>query len=207
MALKDKLPNQILYLAFITMEEILGPNGLKSILNYTKLQKFIDNSPPNNMELEQSYEDFTRLMTGLIDVLGEQGSRTILFQAGKRSFEIILEQFPGLLNLDGVEPADRTPERMFGELVRIQNITFDAAKYIFGDIYTCYENEEGYVIELAPCYWCHGLRTKAPICHAGTGMSTAIGRWVTGQDIKVEETLCIARGDDRCRHVMYRPKK
>lgn len=207
MSLKGKLPNQVLYLGFMAAEEILGLNGLNSILNYAKLQKFIGNYPPNNLELEQTSEDFTRLMAGFIEVLGERGSRTITFQLGKRSFEIILEQFPALLNIDGIQPDDRTPDRLFDEFIRLQGIMFEAAKGIFGDIYNCYASEEGYVIELSPCYWCAGLKTSAPICNAGTGFSHAIGRWIVGQDLKIEETLCIARGDDRCRHVVYRPGK
>ncbi len=104
-----------------------------------------------------------------------------------------------------MEPHERTPERMFGEFVRLQGIMFEAAKQIFGDIYTYYENDEGYVIELSPCYWCRGLKTDAPICNSGAGFSHAVGRWIVGQDLRIEETLCIARGDDRCRHVIYRP--
>jgi predicted hydrocarbon binding protein len=205
MPLKEKLPNQIFYLGMISAEEILGLNGLNSILNYAKLQKFIGNYPPNNLELEQTSEDFTRLMAGFIEVLGERGSKSITFQLGKRSFEIILEQFPSLLNIDGITPDERTPGRLFDEFVRLQGIMFVAAEHLFGDIYTCYENDEGYVIELSPCYWCRGLKTGVPICNAGNGFSHAIARWIVGQDLRIDETLCIARGDDRCRHVIYRP--
>lgn len=205
MSLKGKLPNQVFYLGMIAAEEILGLNGLNSILNYAKLQKFIGNYPPNNLELEQNSEDFTRLMAGFIEVLGERGSRSITFQLGKRSFELIVEQFPALLNLDGITPEERTPERLFDEYVRLQDIMFIAAKQIFGDIYNCYENKDGYVIELSPCYWCLGLKTKGPICNAGTGFSHAVGRWIMGQDLRIEETLCIAAGDEICRHVIYRP--
>ncbi len=207
MPLKEKLPNQIFYLGLMSAEEILGLNGLNSILNYAKLQKYIGNYPPNNLVLEQTSEDFTRLMSGFIEVLGERGSKSITFQLGKRSFEIILEQFPSLLNIDGIMPDERTPERLFDEFVRLQGIMFVAAEQLFGDIYTCYENDEGYVIELSPCYWCRGLKTGVAICNAGTGFSHAIARWIVGQDLRIEETLCIARGDDRCRHVIYRPGK
>ncbi len=205
MSLKEKLPNQIMYLAFISSEYVMGVNGLNAILNYSKLQKFIGNYPPNNLELEQSSEDFTRFMSGLIGVLGEKGSRTIAYQIGKKSFDIIREQFPSLLNIEGVEPQEMTPDRLFGEYVRIQGIMFEAAKGIFGDIYKYYEDEKGFVSEVSPCYWCKGLKTKEPICNAGTGFAAAIAKWIIGQDVKVEETHCIAAGDEICRHVTYRP--
>jgi len=205
MPLKEKLPNQIMYLALISCEDVMGANGLNAILNYAKLQKFIGNHPPNNLELEQSSEDFTKFLSGMIGVLGEKGSKTITYQIGKKSFDIIREQFPSLLNIEGVELEDRTPDRLFGEYVRIQGIMFEAAKAIFGDIYNYYEDDRGFVSELSPCYWCKGLKTQTPICNAGTGFAAAIAKWIIGNDVKIEETHCIAAGDEKCIHVTYRP--
>ncbi len=207
MPLKEKLPNQVLHLVFIVAEEILGKNGLNSLLNYTKLQKFIGNYPPNNMEMEQGFDDLSRIMTGLIEILGEHGSKTISFQIGKRTFEIIRDKFPSMLKINEIEPQERTPDRLFDEFVRIQGIMFEAAKEIFGDIYKYYETEEGYVIELSPCYWCIGLKTDRPICNAGNGFSFAVGQWIVREDLKIEETHCIAKGDKMCRHLIHRPKK
>ena len=205
MPLKEKLPNQIMYLAFMSSEYVMGVNGLNAILNYVKLQKFIGNYPPNNLELEQSSEDFTCFISGLIKVLGERGSKTVTYQIGKMSFDIIREQFPSLLNINGVEPQEMNPDKLFGEFVRIQGIMFEAAKAIFGDIYNYYEDEKGFVVEQSPCYWCKGLQTKEPICNAGTGFAAAIAKWIIGQDVKVEETHCIATGDEKCVFVIYRP--
>ena len=207
MPLKEKLPNQVFHLVFTVVEEILGKNGLNSLLNYTKLQKFIGNYPPNDMELEQSFDDLTSIMTGLLEILGNHGSKTVTFQIGKRTFEIIRDQFPSLLNIEGIEPQERTPDRLFDEFVRIQGIMFEAAKAVFGDIYTYYECEEGYAVELSPCYWCIGLKTDKPICNAGNGVSFAIAKWITGQDLNGEETHCIAKGDKMCRHLIHRPKE
>ena len=50
MSMKDKYPNQLYYMLLITAEEILGKNGLNSVLNYAGLQKFIGDYPPSDME-------------------------------------------------------------------------------------------------------------------------------------------------------------
>lgn len=206
MSLKGKLPNQIISLAITTIEEVTGRNGVNSILNYTNLQKFIDNYPPYNLELEQSSDDFARLLTGIIDVFGEKGARPILFRGGKRSFEIMRENYPSLWSLDGIEPTEKTPERLYKEFVKIQNIIVNASTQIFGDIYKLYETDDGLVLENHDCYWCKGLKAKEPICHGSVGFNYAIAEWIMGKDSRVEEVKCSAMGDDMCMFIMYKPK-
>lgn len=206
MSLKGKLPNQLISLALTTLEEVLGKNGTNALLYYTKLDKFKDNYPPYNLEPEQSSEDFSLLLTGIIDIMGETGARSILFRGGMRSFEIMRENYPSLWNLDGIEPSEKTPERLFKEFVKIQEIIVNTSTQIFGDIFKLYESDEGLVLENHDCYWCKGLKSKKPICHGSVGFNYAIAKWIMGETAKVEETHCRAVGDDVCRFVMYKPK-
>jgi predicted hydrocarbon binding protein len=207
MTIKEKLPNQLFHLACLTLEEVLGERGLNSILNYAHLKKFIGNYPPNNQECEHSSGDFSRLITGIVDVMGERGARAILFRAGMRSFQIMLEKFPSLFNLDGIEPGERVPDRMFDEFVRIYRFVVDALIHIYGEVYKFYPCDEGATLEISPCFWCSGLTTKEPICMVPAGFEYAAARWITGREIRVVETQCIARGDSICKMVMYRPQK
>jgi predicted hydrocarbon binding protein len=42
-----------------------------------------------------------------------------------------------------------------------------------------------------------------PICHAGLGLLQEGLHWVTGgKNIRVEEVLCIAKGDPSCTYVI-----
>lgn len=205
MPIKEKLPNQLFNLGFTTMEEILGKKGLNSVLNYKGLQKFIGNYPPDNLEKEQSSRDFTSIITGIVDILGERGARTILFRCGMRSFEIMLSKFPTLFNLDGIEPEQREPDRMFEEFKRIYRFVVDALISIYGDIYKFYDCEEGATMEISPCFWCDGLKTERPICLVPAGFEFAAARWIIGREIKIEEVLCVAKGDEICKIIMYRP--
>lgn len=200
------LPNQVFHLAMITGEEVLGKKGLNALLNYTKLQKFIDNYPPYNMDLEYTSEEFNRLMAGFIAILGEKGARPIMFRAGVRVFEITHEQFPDLFNIDGIEPEKRSPEKMFDEFKRIYQIIVDASIAIYGEVYKFYDCEEGATLEMSPCLWCVGLKTEKPICFAQVGFQYGVTRWILGKTVKIEETECIACGDDKCKFVIHRPE-
>jgi predicted hydrocarbon binding protein len=205
MSLKGKLPNQILNLALTTLDEIIGLNGTKSLLNYIDLKKFIDNYPPYNLNPEQNSEDFSRLLTGIIEIMGLKGARPILFRGGTRAFEVMRENYPALWNLEHVQPSEKTPERLFDEFVRIQEIIVNASSQIFGDIYKLYKSGNSLVLENHDCYWCKGLESTEPICFGSCGFNFAIAKWVVGQDVKVEETQCHAMGAPFCKFIMYRP--
>jgi predicted hydrocarbon binding protein len=188
-------------------EDILGEKGLFSILKYTGLKKFIDEFPQKDLELTHDYEDFTTITTALIEVLGEKGARGIMLDAGKGAFYMMAEIAPYLFNIEGVEPEKIPPERRYEEFLRFYRMMTDAASEIFGDVYTILEQEAGLICEISPCYLCDGLRAKNPICYIQVGFMTGAAEWIMGAEIQVVETLCIAKGDDRCRFVVVRPEE
>jgi hypothetical protein len=208
MPLKEKVPNQLLCLAFVTAQEILGKNGLNSILNYTKLLDYIDNYPPNTLDQQHPLSDFTRFVSGMVEVLGEKGARSVMLQSGLKGFKNMLGDMPELFDLKGVKVAQGPPDKLFDEYVRIETMMIQAGIQIFGEgLHTYYATDEGWCLELSPCYWCQGLKAGSAICYGEVGFDLGIARWILGPDARVEETHCIARGDPMCRFITYRPKK
>jgi predicted hydrocarbon binding protein len=206
MPLKEKVPNQLLFLTFVTVQEILGKNGLNSILNYAKLLDYIDNYPPNTLDQKHPFYDFTRFVSGMVEVLGEKGARSIMLQSGLKGFKNMLIDMPELFALKGVQVGKGPPEKLFDEYVRIETMMVEAGRGIFGDVHTDYTTDKGWCLELSPCYWCVGLTSTVPICYAEVGFELGVARWILGPDARVEETHCIARGDPMCRFITYRPK-
>jgi predicted hydrocarbon binding protein len=206
MSRQEKLPNQLFYLSLRVCEEILGKNGLVSILNFAGLKKFIGNYPPNDFEMVHDFKDFTRMATTFVEVLGERGARAIMFQAGKRGFSLMVEVAPTLFNIGGVKPEELTTERKFDEFLKMYKIMTDASVAIFGDVYTLLEQEVGMIFEISPCYMCVDMKTENEMCYIQTGFMYGAAVWMLGEETKVEEVLCMAKGDDRCRFVVHRPK-
>lgn len=205
MSLKKKIPNRMLYLALVTAEEIMGKNGVRSILNYADLARFIDNYPPNDLAEVYSTGDYTRILAGTIELIGERGARALLFRGGVKAFANMRENFPSLFNIQDENPAALTTDDRFAEFARIYGIMVDASVTIWGDIFKYYPCPQGVTLEIAPCNHCNGLKTREPICSSQVGFQYATAQWVMGQPIRVEETHCIATGDPMCRFVMHRP--
>ncbi|MBN2224210.1 MAG: hypothetical protein JW765_06005 [Deltaproteobacteria bacterium] len=206
-ALKEKIPNRMLYLALITAEEIMGLNGVRSILNYANLPTFIDNYPPNDLAEEHSTSNYTAILARTIDLIGERGARAIMFRGGMKAFRNMHENFPSLFNIQDVNPATSNTEDRFEEFARIYGIMVDASVPIWGDIFKYYPCEEGVALEISPCNHCRGLKTTGPICAAQTGFQFGTAQWIIGRPIEITETHCIAAGDPMSRFVMHRPSR
>ncbi|MBN1573253.1 MAG: hypothetical protein JW984_08680 [Deltaproteobacteria bacterium] len=204
---RGKLPNILFYITLHVCEDILGEKGMFSILKYTGLEKFIDEFPAKDLDLTHNYEDFTTITTALIEVLGENGAGSIMLEAGRRAFDLMVDVAPYLFNIEGVEPEKIAPGRRFEEFLKIYKVMTDAASNIFGDVYTILEQEVGLIYEISPCYLCEGLRTKNAICYIQVGFMAGAAEWIMGKKTVVKETLCIAKGDDRCRFVVVRPEE
>jgi predicted hydrocarbon binding protein len=59
-----------------------------------------------------------------------------------------------------------------------------------------------YIIDVCPVCW---GKSDNPICHAAVGLIQEGLRWVSGgKEFRVEETACIASGDDICEFLVYK---
>ena len=50
-----KMPNDALRLFFLAIEDVMGKDGMRAALRGAKLEKYIDNYPPKNLELGVSF--------------------------------------------------------------------------------------------------------------------------------------------------------
>lgn len=76
------------------IQNIVGPNGLKSTLNYSKMGKYIDNFPPDNDELEIPVEDIVKLYSSLVELFGQKGAHVLDIQAGKEFVRVGAQKRP-----------------------------------------------------------------------------------------------------------------
>src|SRR5258706_12400877 len=77
----------------MAMEDVMGKNGLNAILNLAGLQNYIDNYPPDNLERQFDFADFTALNAALEDMYGPRGGRGLALRAGRACFSQGLKNF------------------------------------------------------------------------------------------------------------------
>ncbi|MBU7043374.1 MAG: hypothetical protein HXS47_07255 [Theionarchaea archaeon] len=92
-----KTDNLIMHIYLHTIQDLVGPNGLTSILNYAHLESYIDAFPPANDELAIPVKDMSHLYHSLIDLFGKKGARSLQLSGGREIMKYVLEKLPTVL--------------------------------------------------------------------------------------------------------------
>lgn len=189
-------PNLIAKIYLEAIEEIMGANGMKALLNMGHMQHLIDNYPPGNLRKEFDFADFAHLNDSMELMYGPRGGRALSLRAGRKAFDQGLKNFGAMVGI-----ADRT-FRLLPLSIRLKvGLRAMATAFSSTSDQISYVNEEDdhfvYVIERCPVCW--GRHADAPICHAAMGIIQEGLSWGTGgKSFKTAEVTCIAKGDPTC---------
>jgi hypothetical protein len=78
-------PNRLVLATFNALIDVMGENGLKAILNYAHLREFISQYPPDNLEKEIDFADFSAMQRAIMDMYGEKGGQAFIKRSISRS--------------------------------------------------------------------------------------------------------------------------
>jgi len=192
------VPNSLLYVVLTTLEDLMGKNGLSSILNLSGLSKFRDSYPPNNEKKESKASDISRLVSGVIDLVGKDGAKALLRKAGQQGFHLTLEESPDLLGVFGLELKKMATDRERIAAV-LGALTFETNKTFEEGHQSLVEVQDGFEVHINNCEWCLTLEGFTyPICFAEVGLEEGMIQWATGKRYPVEEIACRAAGSEKC---------
>lgn len=195
-------PNRIVRIVMQAMEEVMGSNGLNAVLHLAGLREYIGHLPPDNLNKEFDFADFTALQIALEEMYGLRGGRGLALRAGRVAFS------------DGL--------RSFGALAGVGDLAFQvlplSAKLRLGlpalaSIFTqfsdqvsnVHEENDHYIYTLERCPMCWRRRAGQPVCFMGQGLLQEGLRWVSGgRTFRVTMTTCMATGDDIGRYLIFK---
>ncbi|MCK5428822.1 MAG: 4-vinyl reductase, partial [Anaerolineales bacterium] len=92
-------PNNMGRIILLSMEEILGHNGLKAVLNQSNLSHLINNYPPNNLDLQFKFENLSKIQVALVELHGPNGGRGLALRTGRACFKYGLQEYGPILGL------------------------------------------------------------------------------------------------------------
>ncbi len=180
-----------------TIQNIVGPNGLKSVLNYAHLEEYIDNFPPDNDLLEVPTIDARNLFLSLYELFGSKGSRSLSLQAGKEFARIGIEGRSGLVKAVLVA-ARLAPEKTKMRLVLEKTVDTGNKWYTSSEIrpvIELQENDNYFFIVHKDRFESDGITSQEPVCGIYTGMLQFLMKWITGHEHEVKEMECRAMGN------------
>ena len=68
-------PNKIGRLCFMSLEEVMGQNGVKALLRLAELDQYLDAYPPNDLKREFPFEAISQYSVALGTMYGQRGAR------------------------------------------------------------------------------------------------------------------------------------
>lgn len=179
------------------LEEVMGRNGLNALLNLTGLQQYKEQLPPNTLDREFDFADFSNLSQGVFDIYGPRGGRGLSLRGGRATFDRGLKGFGALAGVGDlafrVLPETTKVKIGLPALARIFSQFSDQISYVedHGDHYF-------YYIDRCPVCW--GRQSDQPTCFIAAGLLQEGLKWVShGRDFRVVEIECLATGGSSCK--------
>lgn len=195
--------NKIALLTILAFENVLGKNGVNAILNLASQRELIGNFPPNNFDRQFDFSDFSMLNSALEEIYGPRGGRGLALQAGRATFD------GGLNNFGALSGVGDPSFKVLPLQVKLR-IGLPAMAKIFSqtsDQYsTVEEHETEFIYTIHRCPVCHGRHDlDKPVCFIALGIVLAALKWVSGgQELRAQESHCIAMGDKVCDFIIYK---
>lgn len=195
--------NKIVLITLKALEDVMGTNGLNAVLNLAHLPGLINNFPPDNLNREFSFSDFSALNQALEEMYGPRGGRGLALRAGRAAFADALQNFGALAG------AGDLAFKVLPLSTKLR-IGIPAMARIFSQISDQYttveERDHEYVYTIHRCPVCWGRSGSAsPVCFIATGLLKEGLKWVSGgHEFRVNESRCVAMDDDVCEFIIQK---
>lgn len=179
------------------IEGLMGKNGLNAVLNLAGLPDLIDHYPPDQLERQFDFADLASILQALEDLYGPRGGRGLALRAGRAAFSSTVHSIGALAGMQdpAFQKLDLNTRLRLGVPVvaKIYNQTCDQVASVQDR-----GNELAYVIQKCPVCWGR-KEASEPICILTAGMLQEALKWISGgNEFKVQETTCCAKGDPAC---------
>jgi predicted hydrocarbon binding protein len=189
-------PNRMGRIILLSMEEVMGRNGVHAVLKLASLQSLLDNYPADNAERAFPFSQVSSLTETLEQLYGPHGGRGLAVRIGRACFNYGVRQYGAQIGIT---------EMAFRLLPLPAKIS--AGARAFAELFNRFTDQKVRVEQdgdtllwhIERCPLCWGRHAQEPVCHLAVGLLQEALYWLSGGKVfNVEEKTCIAAGDERC---------
>jgi hypothetical protein len=188
-------PNNIARIYMVSMEDILGKNGLNTVLNLAGQSAFIGNYPPNNAERNFDFASFSSISGTVENVYGTNAARMMAGRAGVAVFDQVVKDLGAPVEVQDPGYKDRPlAEKISTGLMFVRRMFSNTQNEPFKVL-----DNGHYLYPVYKCPICWGRTTKEPSCFLIGSILQASVQWATGgMEINVKQTKAHSCGDETC---------
>lgn len=196
------LPNNIARITLLTLEEVMGKNGLNAILNMACLPERVEAYPPDNWDCEFDFADFSAIQNALQEMYGKRSGRGLAVRCGRAIFTAALRDKGPLAGVRSPEfqalPLER---RLWIGLSALARVSTQASDLII----TVEEQEEYLAYTIRRCPVCWGQHTEEPACYVMLGLLLeGLQRISGGHELQVVQQTARSMGAITCDFFVYK---
>ena len=189
-------PNRMGRILLLALRKELGHDRLHEVLAAAGQPRLTTGLLPNNLDKRFTFENVSALQEATEKVFGARVGRQINYRVGKGTFELGLKDFDPVLGIADL------PKRLTSLSVKLR-VGLDVFARVFNQfsdqVVKLSETETHHLWIIERCPVCWKRTTDEVCCHLAGGLLEESLFWGTGgRRFKVEEILCVAKGDPTC---------
>lgn len=192
------MPNDALRILMLAVEEVLGADGLKTVLHKAQLERYIGNPPLKDLDLGARFSDYGAVEQAVEDVVGGRGAKAVLLRVGRATFNYGMREQSAVLGLAGqalrVMPLPTTAKMklLLEQMVSAANKTINQPTRLE-------EDADSFTWVVDHCICLYRPKHTAPCCSVTMGGLVEAMKWLTDKSFPVQEVTCMNLGADACR--------
>ena len=189
-------PNRMGRIILLSMEEVMGRNGVNALLKLASQPSLIENYPADDTKLDFPFSTVSNIGETLEQVYGPHGGRGLSLRIGRACFNYGVRQYGTQMGLT----------QMAFKLLPLP-AKLNAGAKAFAELFNAFTDQRVRVEEdgrkllwhIERCPLCWERKTHEPACHLAVGLLQEALFWLSGGKVfNVEEQTCIAAGDSLC---------
>jgi predicted hydrocarbon binding protein len=193
------MPNDALRLFFLAIEEVMGKDGIKAALHGAKLEKYIGNYPPKNLELGVRFSEYGLAEQAIEDFYGPRGARAMLLRVGRATFNYAMKEQSAVLGLAG-QALKLMPLPTTSKMKLLLEQMAAAANKTVNQPTRLEEEADSFTLVVDYCMCQFRPKHQAPSCFITVGALSEAMKWLTDKNYAIQEITCMNLGADACRY-------
>jgi predicted hydrocarbon binding protein len=192
------MPNDALRILFLAIEEVMGRDEMRAALRGAKLERYLDNYPPKNLNWEVKFREYGAVEQAVEDFYGARGARAMLLRVGRTTFNYEVKEQSAVLGLAGLAlkalplPTSAKLKLLLEQMVAAVNKTVNQPAVLA-------DGPDEFTWVVSHCMCLSRPKHSSPCCFVTLGGLTEAAKWLTDKQFPVREVTCINMGADACR--------
>ena len=191
------IPNRVARYMIVTLQDLMGENGLNVILRQSGLPVFKEICPPDTMDNSFDFAIYSAICGAVANTYGPRGAKAFLIRAGKAGFrngiQSFIDNYGAGLELTGklVPLSIKLP--LFLRWIA-KNYTESSDRIV-----EVKDNGDHYLYINKRCPVCYGRHVTSPDCHITLGFLQEATSFISNNSqFQIRQTTSIAAGDPSC---------